>query len=75
MNQYLNQRLHPFINYYQDNWSKVIPAINTAQIGLLSKSTGLQPYKVLIEFSMLIYYNWEVRTQDLKDLPIKEQLS
>ncbi len=30
MNQYLDQRLRPFVNYYQDNWSEMLPMIDYA---------------------------------------------
>ena len=34
MNQYLDQRLRPYVNYYQDNWSSMLPLI-----GLLAVDT------------------------------------
>ena len=30
MNQYLDQRLRPFINYHQDNWSDLLPIMDFA---------------------------------------------
>lgn len=30
MNQYLDQRLRPFCNHYQDNWSDLLPAMDYA---------------------------------------------
>ena len=30
MNQYLDQRLRPFVNYYQDNWSEMLPMMDYA---------------------------------------------
>ena len=30
MNQYLDQRLRPFISYYQDNWSDLLPCMDWA---------------------------------------------
>ena len=32
MNQYLTQRLRPFVNYYQDNWSDLLPMMDYAQL-------------------------------------------
>ena len=34
MNQWIDQRLRPFINYYQDNWSELIPIMDYAQATL-----------------------------------------
>jgi hypothetical protein len=31
MNQYLDQRLRPYVNYYQDNWSELLPLMDYAQ--------------------------------------------
>ena len=46
MNQYLDQRLRPFINYHQDNWSALLPIMDYAQATLLHDSTGLSPFQV-----------------------------
>lgn len=34
MNQWIDQRLRPFVNYYQDNWSELIPIMDYAQATL-----------------------------------------
>ena len=34
MNQYLARRLRPFVNYYQDNWSELLPLVDYAQLTL-----------------------------------------
>lgn len=47
MNQYLDQRLCPFVNYYQDNWSKLLPIIDYAQLTLLYESIGMSPFELL----------------------------
>ncbi|KAK4118896.1 hypothetical protein N657DRAFT_711395, partial [Parathielavia appendiculata] len=54
-------RLQPFVNHYQDSQSYVVPALNTVQIYLPYKSTGVQLYKVLFRFPMLMPFNWESR--------------
>ena len=30
MNQYMDLRLRPFVNYYQDNWSEYLPMMDYA---------------------------------------------
>jgi hypothetical protein len=47
MNQYLDQRLRPFVNYYQDNWSELLPLIDHAQLTLPHSSIGMAPYELL----------------------------
>jgi hypothetical protein len=41
LNQYIDQRLRPFINHFQDNWSDLLPAMDFAQAILPHDSTGL----------------------------------
>jgi len=47
MNQYLDQRLRPYANYYQDNWSELLPLIDYAQLILPHSSIGMLPYELL----------------------------
>jgi transposase InsO family protein len=47
MNQYLDQRLRPFANYYQDNWSELLPLMDYAQLILPHSSIGMSPYELL----------------------------
>jgi transposase InsO family protein len=46
MNQYIDQRLRPFVSYYQDNWAELLPIIDYAQATLPHESTGLSPFQV-----------------------------
>ena len=46
MNQYLDQRLRPFVNYYQNNWSKLLPMMDYAQLTLPHSSIGMSPYEL-----------------------------
>lgn len=43
MNQYLVQRLRPYVDYYQDNWSEMLPAMDFAQATLHHSSIGMTP--------------------------------
>ncbi|KAK6585011.1 hypothetical protein PZA11_003235 [Diplocarpon coronariae] len=48
MNQYLKQRLRPFCSYYQDNWSRLLPLMDIAQLTLPHESLGqISPFQVL----------------------------
>jgi len=47
MNQYLDQRLRPFVNYYQDNWSELLPMMDYAQLTLPHSSLGgMSPFEL-----------------------------
>ena len=67
MNQYLDQRLRPFVNYFQDNWSDLLPSMDFAQAVLPHESTGLPP--AIIEFGSLprCHWNWQARTTQFLD--------
>ena len=58
MNQYLNQRLRPFINYHQDNWSAFLPIMNYTQAMLSYNSTGLSSFQVKFGYEPQISFDW-----------------
>ena len=47
MNQYIDQRLRPFVNYYQDNWSLLVPMMDYAQLTLHHESIRMSPFELL----------------------------
>jgi transposase InsO family protein len=47
MNQYMDQRLRPFVDYYQDNWSELLPLMDYAQLTLPHSSIGMTPYELI----------------------------
>jgi len=63
VNQYIDQRLRPFINHYQDNWSDLLPAMDFAQATLKHESTGFSPYELELGFPPRLHFNWEERTR------------
>lgn len=75
MNEYLDQRLRPFVNHYQNDWSKALPAMDAVQSSLPHDSTGLSPHEILHGFPMPMQFDWENRTTDFKGLPAKERLN
>lgn len=58
MNQYLDQRLRPFINYHQDNWSELLPIIDYAQATLPHESTGLSPFYIEFGYEPRTSFDW-----------------
>ena len=59
LNQYIDQRLRPFINHFQDNWSDLLPAMDFAQAILPHESTGLAPYELELSYKPRLHFDWE----------------
>ena len=59
MNQYLDQRLRPFVNYYQDNWSELLPIMDYAQLTLPHDSIGMSPFELLYGYSPRTSFDWD----------------
>ena len=74
MNQYIDQRLRPFVNYYQDNWSELLPIIDYAQATLPHESIGLSPFQVEFGYEPRTSFDWDRPTTD-KPLTAREKLS
>jgi hypothetical protein len=67
MNQILQQRLRPFVNHYQDNWSELLPAMDFAAATNPHDSIGLSPAEVEMGFLPKMHYDWDNRTTDFGD--------
>ncbi|KAH7554700.1 hypothetical protein BM1_07361 [Bipolaris maydis] len=59
MNKYIDQRLRPFVTYYQDNWSGLLPLIDRAQISLPHSSIGMSPYRILYGTEPRQSWDWD----------------
>ena len=59
MNQYLEQRLRPFLTYYQDNWSELLPMMDYAQLTLPQESIGMTPFEVIHGWQPRTSFDWE----------------
>lgn len=57
MNKYIDQRLRPFVSFYQDNWSELLPIMDRVQATLPHSSTGLPPYQIL--FGSVPKQSWD----------------
>jgi hypothetical protein len=64
MNRYIDLRLRPFVNYYQDNWSELIPLIDRAQMTLPHASIGMAPYR--LKFGLDPRTSWDWNTPKAK---------
>jgi hypothetical protein len=59
MNQYIDQRLRPFVSYYQDNWSELIPLMDYAQLTLPHESIGMSPFELNYGYAPITSYDWD----------------
>jgi hypothetical protein len=58
-NQYLEQRLRPFVNHYQNNWSELLPMMDYAQLTLPHDSLGgLSPFEVRNGWTPRTSWDW-----------------
>jgi transposase InsO family protein len=71
MNQYMDQRLRPFINHYQDNWSELLPMLDYAQFTLPHSSIGMSGYELVNGYLPRTSFDWNTP----KSTTAKEQLS
>ncbi len=67
----MDQRLWPFVNYYQDNWSELLPLINHVQLILPHSSIGIAPYELLYRRLLCTSFDWNTPKATL----VQEKLS
>ena len=58
-NQYMAIKLHPFVNFYQDNWSELLPIIDFASAVLPQSSIGLLPFAVDCSYKPRTSFDWQ----------------
>lgn len=58
VNQYLDQRLRPFVNYFQDNWAELLPMMDYAQATLPHDSTGFAPIQLELGYLPRTSFDW-----------------
>ena len=73
LNQYLDQRLRPFVSYFQDDWSELLPIMDYAQATLPHSSTGFAPIQIKLGYLPRTSFNWDQPTQE--PLTVHEKLS
>jgi transposase InsO family protein len=58
-NQWIDQRLRPFVNTFQDNWSTLIHAVDYTAATLPHDSTGMSPFMVELGYQPRTDIDWE----------------
>ena len=72
-NQYLDQRLRPFVSHFQDNWSELLPMMDYAQATLPHESTGFAPIQLEMGYLPRTSFDWVRPTNE--DLTVREKRS
>jgi hypothetical protein len=72
MNQYIDQRLRPYVNHYQDNWANMLPAMDNAQLTLPHESIGISPYQLSHGVPPWKSFDWK---EPAKPTSAREELS
>ena len=57
-NQYLDQRLWPFVSYFQDDWSELLPIMDYTQATLPYNSTGYTPIQLEMGYLPCTSFDW-----------------
>jgi transposase InsO family protein len=59
MNQYIAQRLRPYVDYYQQDWDEWLPMLNFAAAALPHDSTGVSPFLMERGFEPRTSFDWK----------------
>ncbi|KAI1007774.1 hypothetical protein K3495_g453 [Podosphaera aphanis] len=63
-NQYLQKRLRPYVNYYQNNWSELLPMMDCALLTLPHNSLGgLSLFGVVHGYPARIAWDWKLTNE------------
>lgn len=63
MNQFIQTKLRPFIDHFQDDWSILLPCLDFAHATQPHESTGLAPVQVELGYLPRMTFDWEARTR------------
>ena len=58
-NQHMAQKLRPFVNHYQDNWSELLPVVDFSGAVLSQDSTSLSPFLVDNGYEPRTSFDWQ----------------
>jgi hypothetical protein len=77
VNQFIQTRLRSFVNYFQDNWSDLLPCIDFAMAIQPHNATGLSPAEVDLGYLFRMLFDWEARSRkplNYRDRMFQQQL-
>lgn len=62
VNQHIQQRLRPYVNYNQDNWPELLPMVDFAAACLPHESTGMSPFMIERGYEPRMSFDWAKHT-------------
>jgi hypothetical protein len=75
VNQYFDQRLRLYVNYYQDDWDEWVAIIDYQQAALWHKTTGQSPFLTEKGYEPCTSFDWETQVDPLAVGTPKEKLN
>ena len=66
LNQWVDQRLRSFANYFQDNWSQLLPIMDFAQACLPHTATGFSPIELEMGYKPRTSFDWDRPIDQIK---------
>jgi hypothetical protein len=63
VNQFIQTKLRPFINHFQNDWSLYLPCLDFAHATQPHDSTGLVPAQVELGYLPRMTFDWAARTR------------
>lgn len=72
VNQYMAQRLRPYVDYYQDDWSEWLPMVDFAATCLPHDSTGISPFLAECGYEPRLSIDW---AQSKNPESVKEKIN
>ena len=71
INQHIAMRLRPFVNYYQDNWSELLPLMDHAAALLPHETTKVSPFLINHGYEPRTSFDWK----PLSRMPTAEKMN
>jgi hypothetical protein len=68
VNQIINTRLYLFVNYFQDDWADLLPALDAVGAVCPHESTGLSPLMVDYGYEPRLDFDWTLATRETRTL-------
>lgn len=75
LNQYIDQRLRPFVNYYQNDWSELLPCMDFVQATMVHESIGMSPFELELGWNPRQHFDWEERSRLVAPMPVTERMN
>jgi hypothetical protein len=63
INQFIQIKLRSFINYFQDNWSDLLPCLDFATATQSYEATNLSSSEVNLGYLPRMLFNWKARSR------------